>query len=202
MASREFQNVGDLMTDVANGGSARLLAVWALAMQTNRRSRKDLTRVLFAHGIRKKPRWYSVFSNQLLCFWRLLRKMATPHAQSQDVPMPVVKRNYGVDPLHPHHSINCTVVAVLPPFPGHVSLIHAVQTIGARVDALQLRHADLVRRDYALPDMIQRTFVRVPLDIVRQNVLSLRWQPMMLSQLRCGTKLDHLNLLNTIRHVQ
>ena len=50
--------------------------------------------------------------------------------------------------------------------------------------------------------MIQRTFVRVPLDIVRQNVLSLRLQPMMLSQLPCGTKLDHLQLLNTIRHVQ
>ena len=28
VASREFQNVDDLMTDVANGGSARLLAVW------------------------------------------------------------------------------------------------------------------------------------------------------------------------------
>ena len=79
----------------------------------------------------------------------------------------LVKKNYGVGPLHPDHSINCTVVAVLhlsalPPFPGHVSLIHAVQTIGARVDALQLRHADLFRRVYALPDMIQRTFVRVP----------------------------------------
>ena len=76
-----------------------------------------------------------------------------------------VKKNSGVDPLHPDHSINCTAVAVLhlpalPPFPGHVSLIHAVQTIGARVDALQLRHADLFRRVYALPDMIQRTFVK------------------------------------------
>ena len=90
----------------------------------------------------------------------------------------------------------------LPPFPGHVSLIHAVQTIGARVDALQLRHADLYRLVYALPDMIQRTFVRVPPDVVQQNVLSLRWQPMMLSQLRCGTKVDHLKLLNTIRRVQ
>ena len=93
----------------------------------------------------------------------------------------------------------------LPPFPGHASLIHAVHTIGARVDALQLRHADLFRRVYALPDMIQRTFVRVPLDIVdsvRLDVLSLRWQPMMLSQLRCGTKLYHLKLLNMIRHVQ
>ena len=50
--------------------------------------------------------------------------------------------------------------------------------------------------------MIQRTFVKVPLDIVRQNVLSLRWQPMMLSQLRCGTKPDHFKPLNTIRHVQ
>ena len=54
---------------------------------------------------------------------------------------------------------------------------------------------------YALPHVIQRTIVRVPLDIVRQNVLSLRWQPLMLSQLRCGTKLDHLKLLNTIWHV-
>ena len=52
-----------------------------------------------------------------------------------------VKKNYGVDPLHPNHSMSCTAVAALhllalPPFPGHVSLIHAVQTIGARVDAL------------------------------------------------------------------
>ena len=37
---------------------------------------------------------------------------------------------------------------------------------------------------------------------MRQNVLSLRWQPMMPSQLRCGTKLDHLKLPNMIRHVQ
>ena len=118
-----------------------------------------------------------------------------------------VKKNFGVDPLHPDHSINCTVVAVLhlpslPAFPGHVSLIHAVQTIGARVDAFQLRHVDLFRLLYALSYMIQRTVLRVPLDIVRQNVLSLRWQPMMLSQLRCGIKLDHLTLLHTIRHVQ
>ena len=67
---------------------------------------------------------------------------------------------------------------------------------------MQLHHSHLFRRVYALPDMIPRTFVRVPLDIVRQNVLSLRWQPMMLSQRRCGTKLDHLELRNTIRHVQ
>ena len=257
VASRQFQNIDDLMTHVANGGSARLLAVWARAMRTNRRSRKDFTPLLFAHGIQKKPRWYTVFSNKLLCLWRLLRKMAAPHAQCQDVPIPIslsqrtrrllaptglvhaampsltvnarqratwlwqsmqnhqmalwydnwVKKNYGVDPLHPDHSIHCTAVAVLhlpvlPPFPGHVSLIDAVRTIGARVEALQLRHADLLRRVYALPNTIQRTFVKVPQDIVRQNVLSLRWQPMMLSQLWCGTKLDHLKLLNTIWHVQ
>ena len=70
--------------------------------------------------------------------------------------------NYGVDPLHLDHSINCTAVAVLhlpalPPFPGHVSLIHAVQTIRARVDALHLRRADLFGRVYALLDMIQCT---------------------------------------------
>ena len=45
-----------------------------------------------------------------------------------------LKKNYGVDPLHPGHSINCTAVAVLhlpalPSFPGYVSLLHAVQTI-------------------------------------------------------------------------
>ena len=50
--------------------------------------------------------------------------------------------------------------------------------------------------------MIQCTFVRVALDIVRQNVLPLCRQPMMVSLLRCGTKLDHLQLLNTIQHVQ
>ena len=57
VASREFHNIDDLMADVANGGTARLLAVSALAMRTNRRSRKDFTRLLFAHGIRKKLRW-------------------------------------------------------------------------------------------------------------------------------------------------
>ena len=100
-----------------------------------------------------------------------------------------------------HGSLWVLHLPALPPCPGHDSLIHAIQTIGARVDALHLRHADLFRRVYALLDMIQRTFVRVSLDIVRQNVLSLCWQPMMLSQLRCGTKLDHLKLPNTIRHV-
>ena len=89
VAIREFQNGDDLMTDVANGGSARLLAVWAPAMRTNRRSRNDLPRLLFAYGIWKKPRWYTVFSNELICLWRLLRKMAAHHAQSQDVPMPI-----------------------------------------------------------------------------------------------------------------
>ena len=181
VASREFQNVDYLMMDVANGGSAKLLAVWALAMRTIRPSRKHLTRSLFAYGIWKKPRWYTVFSNHLIRLWQFLRKMAAPHAQSQDVPMPIslsrrthrllaptglvhaampsltanarqqatwlwqsmhnhqmalwynnwVKKNYGVVPLHCDHSINCIAVAVLhlpalPPFPGHVSLIHAV----------------------------------------------------------------------------
>ena len=34
LASRQFRNDDDLMTDVADGGSARLLVVWALAMRT------------------------------------------------------------------------------------------------------------------------------------------------------------------------
>ena len=118
-----------------------------------------------------------------------------------------IKKNHGVDPLHLYHSINCTAVAVLhlpalPPFPGQVSQIHAIQTNGARVDGLQLRHADWFRRVYALPNMIKRTFVRVPLDIMRENVLSLCWHLMMLSQVPSGTKVDHLKLPNMNRHVQ
>ena len=89
VASREFQNIDDLVTDVVHGGTARLLAVWALVMRTNRRSQKDLTQLLFAYGIRKKLRCYTFFSNQLICSWRLLRTMAAPHAQSHDVPMPI-----------------------------------------------------------------------------------------------------------------
>ena len=89
VASREFQNVDDLMTDVANGGSARLLAVLSLAMRTNPCSRSDFTRLPFAHGVRKKPRWYTVFSKNWICLRRLMRKVAAPHALSQDVPMPI-----------------------------------------------------------------------------------------------------------------
>ena len=69
VASREFQNIDLLMMDVANGGSATSLAIWAHAMRTNQRSRKDSTRLLFSHGTRTKPWWYTVFSNQLLCLW-------------------------------------------------------------------------------------------------------------------------------------
>ena len=210
-----------------------------LAMRTNRRSPKDLTRLLFAHAIRKKPRWYTVFLKSIDMLLATFAKDGSPsctlgpiglvHAampsltsnarqqaawlwqSMQNHQMALwydnwVKKNYGVDPLPPDHSINCTVVAVLhlpvlPPFPDHVSLIHAAHTTGARVDALQLRHADLFLRVYALPHMIRPTFVTAPLDIVRQNVPSLRWQPMMLSQLRRGTKGDPLKLLNGMRHV-
>ena len=117
------------------------------------------------------------------------------------------KKNFGLDLLHPDHSHNCTAVVVLhlpvlPPFLGHVSLMDAVETFGAQVKALQACHGDLFRRVYALLGIIRWTFVRVPLVIVRQNVLSLRWQPMMLSQLRCGTKIDHLKPLNMIRYLQ
>ena len=88
--------------------------------------------------------------------------------------------NYGVDPLHPDHSINCTAVAVLhlpalPPFPGHVSLIHAVQTIRARVDALQLRHADLFPRVYALRDMMHCTNSQVRMMRAMTRTMALRW---------------------------
>ena len=51
------------------------------------------------------------------------------------------------------------------------------------------RHAEFFRRVYA------------PLNIVCRNVPSPRWQPMMLSHLRCGTKVDHLKLLKMIWHV-
>ena len=103
-----------------------------------------------------------------------------------------VKRNFGMYRLHPHHSMNCTAGVVLhllalPPFPGQVILVDAVQTIGARVEALQAHHIDLCRCVYAFPDMIQRTFVTLVLDNVPRNVLSLRWHPMMLSQLTCGS---------------
>ena len=69
------------------------------------------------------------------------------------------------------------------------------EIIGAGVEALQARHGDLFRSVYALSSIIHRKFVIVPLDIVRQNTPSFRWQPMMFSQPRCGTKLSHLKLM-------
>ena len=70
------------------------------------------------------------------------------------------------------------------------------------MEGLQAHHRDHFQRVHALPGIIQRTFVRVPLDIVRQIVLSLRWQPMMLSHLRCGTIWDHLKVVNMICYLQ
>ena len=88
--------------------------------------------------------------------------------------------NYGMDPLHPDHSINCTAMGILhlpalPPFSGHVSLIHAVQTIRARVDAFQLRNADLFRRVYALLDTIQCTNSQVRIMPTMTRTMALRW---------------------------
>ena len=42
---------------------------------------------MFACGIRKKPRLYTFFYNQLICLWQLLSKMAAPHAHAQAVPV-------------------------------------------------------------------------------------------------------------------
>ena len=89
-----------------------------------------------------------------------------------------VNKNFAVYLPHRNHSMNCTVFAVLHlpalrPFPGPVSLPDAIQTIGARVVALQAHHPYVLHRANALGDMIHRTFVRVPLDIVRHSVLSL-----------------------------
>ena len=78
----------------------------------------------------------------------------------------------------------------------------AGDTIGARVEALHGLHRDHFRHVYALLSTIQLTFVKIPLDIVRQSVLFLRSQPTMLSQLWCETKIYHLTLENMIRDLQ
>ena len=81
------------------------------------------------------------------------------HAEPPDLPLVWQLENFGVDPLHPDDSSNCTAVAVLhlpvlPPFPGHVLSMDAVETGGTRVEALQARDGDLFRRVYALPGSI------------------------------------------------
>ena len=50
--------------------------------------------------------------------------------------------------------------------------------------------------------MCRKYMVGVPLNIVRESVLPLHWRPMMLSELRCGTEIDHLKVLNMVRYLR
>ena len=113
----------------------------------------------------------------------------------------------GVDPQNPDLSVNTTAVAVLhiprpPAWPGHLTLS---QLAGAMDGVLQSA-AESARRLHDLLAYLRsgglvREQCRAPLDVLRKQVRSLQWRPLMIAPLEPGTLLDLLKVMATLRYL-
>ena len=127
---------------------------------------------------------------------------------------------WGTDPTNPEYTQNVTALAVLnldtllerpvatrgttiPPFPGHPDLGYllghaqgaaALCTTGAA--RLHGRVAAINQTNLGVTD------VRVPLDVQRTGMRSLRWHPLSLTEQTVSANVDLLELLETARQVQ
>ena len=109
------------------------------------------------------------------------------------------------DQEHPNPSMNLTVFAMLHttdlcPFPGHPSLVTVLGQLDSAVHstATALRSLNDVTR--ASLDA-EPEFIRVPLDIKRDNVRSLQFRPLLLTDLTTGGILDLLHILQEIQDI-
>ena len=110
------------------------------------------------------------------------------------------------DPEHPNPSMNLTVFAMLHttdlcPFPGHPSLVTVLGQLDSAVHstATALRSLNDVTR---VSLDAEPEFIRVPLDIKRDNVRSLQFRPLLLTDFTTGGILDLLHILQEIQDIQ
>ena len=106
----------------------------------------------------------------------------------------------GADPHSPDLTLNCTAVAVLhttalPAYRGLPELAEIEARVPKVADDIFRSHRALFDRIDVANQGIQRVWVRAPLDIARKNVRSLNWRPFFLSELRCGTHKELLQLV-------
>lgn len=129
---------------------------------------------------------------------------------------------YTTDPAIPNLSQNLSVIALLPldeavgrapagrlratavpVFGGHLDLITMVRMLDAVValtnDSVHALHGKVLN---VLRCGLRHDVMRVPLDVQRQNMVSLQWRPYLLSGLVVSANLDLLKLMRIIEALQ
>lgn len=127
---------------------------------------------------------------------------------------------WGTDPVHPEYTQNVTALAILdldalldrpmptrsttvPTFPGHPDLGYVVRHVEGAVALCTSVAASMHTTANAFNrEELQRTDVRVPLDLVRHNMRSLQWRPFSLTEQTVSGTVDLLDLLRSARDIQ
>ena len=117
------------------------------------------------------------------------------------------KQRFGPNRFQPDLSLDTTVLAILhtmelPLFGGPPTLLNSADNVDGVAAGLVAQLDAMVRCAEQVCDQVQRTFVRVPLDIVRKDVRSLLWRPFMISPLRVGRHVELLKLIKMLEVVQ
>ena len=129
---------------------------------------------------------------------------------------------YGTDPAHTNQSLNVSALAVLlltqptdtpaqstrsqrfTPFPGHRALASLITSVDWTAAVVVSDLGSLQHKVHGLVHQfpLQPSMVRVPLDIPRQNMISLPWRALTLSKLRVSTNEELLRLMMEVRQLQ
>ena len=111
------------------------------------------------------------------------------------------RKRFTTDPRHQDMSLNVSVLAVLhtcrmAPWSGHARLLDLVNKLPEAVKRLSMVHAaihDSVRlingSNFTTAD------IRVPLDVHRKSIRSLKWSPYVLSELSVGSQKDLISIV-------
>ena len=129
---------------------------------------------------------------------------------------------YGTDPTHTNQSLNVSALAVLlltqptdapaqstrsqrfTPFPGHRALASLITSVDWTAAVVVSDLSSLQHKVHGLVHQfpLQPSMVRVPLDIPRQNMISLPWRALTLSKLRVSTNEELVRLMKDVRQLQ
>jgi hypothetical protein len=128
---------------------------------------------------------------------------------------------YGVDPAQPRQSLDVTALAVLPlsttadpvafgtrhhrvpPFRGHLSLLHMVVRVDTVDSAIRRSLVRLVSKVRTLATMsLTGSDIRVPLDVRRGARRTLQWRPFAISEDRVSANVELLRILGDALTVQ
>ena len=195
-----YSNGSSLLRDAHAGEPGVPMLVHLLAqVRCNRRTRKTVPQIVVASRQNRKPRWLSVFTNQLYMLWSVLHKAARPTSKvSRKDTLTGQPLTQGVRRV----LANCGVVTNRPvPLSAKATL--AAQQLWSSMSNHSAVHSTATALR-SLNDVTRVSldaepeFIRVPLDIERDNVRSLQFRPLLLTNLTTGGILDLLHILQEI----